>query len=84
LSKVVKLLNPSGGQTYQLRTQRPSAATRLARKVPLEVPRSEGGIKVDGILEEDAWATALIIPLRFETRPRENVSPTVETLGFIT
>ena len=62
----------------------PSQADDSALAVPLEVPRSEGEIRIDGVLEEDAWATALVIPLRFETRPRENASPTVETRGFMT
>jgi len=61
-----------------------SAADDSVLAVPMEVPRSQGEIKIDGVLEEDAWATALVIPLRFETRPRENVSPSVETTGYIT
>jgi hypothetical protein len=46
---------------------------------PLNVPRVEGGIVVDGRLEEAAWEQALVLDLPFETEPGENIPAPVQT-----
>ncbi|UCF38522.1 MAG: carbohydrate binding family 9 domain-containing protein [Acidobacteriota bacterium] len=46
---------------------------------PYQVPEAISSIDVDGILDEDAWGSALKIELNYEISPRENVEPTVET-----
>jgi len=52
--------------------------------MPSEVPHISGDISIDGNIEEAAWAKALTMELRFETRPGENIAPPVETLAYLT
>jgi hypothetical protein len=49
------------------------------KKVPLRVPLASTAITVDGVLNEAAWANALVIELNYEVRPGENVPPPVRT-----
>ncbi len=49
-----------------------------------QVPRFDEPIKVDGRLDESAWATALAIDLRYEVDPGENIPPPVRTVCLIT
>lgn len=46
---------------------------------PYVVPKTESGIKVDAILDEDVWKEALVLELNYEVRPGENVTPPVRT-----
>lgn len=46
---------------------------------PYTVPIASSSIKIDGILNEAAWANARILELNYEIRPRENVTPPVRT-----
>lgn len=43
-----------------------------------------GSVRIDGSLEERAWAEAVWIPLRFEWFPGENASPPVQGGCFVT
>lgn len=43
------------------------------------VPKAEGPITIDGVLDEPAWSSALRLPLEWEVQPGENVPPPVET-----
>ncbi|MDX1502478.1 MAG: DUF5916 domain-containing protein [Thermoanaerobaculia bacterium] len=43
------------------------------------IPKIEGEMKVDGSLDEPAWAEAKSVRLTYETRPGENIAPPVET-----
>jgi hypothetical protein len=43
-----------------------------------------GGVSVDGVLDEAAWATATPLTLPFETFPGDNTPARVETTCFIT
>ena len=61
-----------------------AGADEIAIEFPLSVPRTSAEIRVDGRLDEIAWTRALVVPLRYETRPGENVSPPVETEGLLT
>lgn len=40
-------------------------------------------INVDGVLDEAAWQDALVIDLRYETSPGENVAPPVKTEALL-
>jgi len=55
------------------------ATDRAAAVPPRSVPRASVGITIDGSIEDAEWRGALAVPLLFETRPGENVSPPVET-----
>lgn len=48
------------------------------------VSRATGPIEVDGVLDEDAWRTAAVVPIAFEWSPGDNVPPPVETQCLIT
>jgi len=50
-----------------------------AAKTPHRVPALAGKIKLDGVLNEAAWATALKLELNYEVRPGENITPPVKT-----
>jgi hypothetical protein len=51
---------------------------------PYIVPQSESEIKVDAILGEEAWKKALLLELKYEVRPGENVPPPVRTEVLLT
>src|SRR5690606_38406517 len=42
-------------------------------KEPVDVPRIEGKVSVDGRLDEPAWQQALLLDLPVETQPGENI-----------
>ncbi len=46
---------------------------------PYIVPKTETEIAVDAVLDEAAWQKALVLELKFEVRPGENVTPPVRT-----
>ncbi len=47
------------------------------------VPKLDRGIKVDGVLDEEAWQQALKLELRYETWPGENLPAPVKTEVYI-
>ena len=49
------------------------------RQRSFDIPRIDQTIKVDGVLDEQAWTAALVFELEFETRPAENQPPDVRT-----
>lgn len=51
---------------------------------PLVVPKTESKIRIDGTLDEGAWQGALMLELRYEVRPGENVTPPVRTEVLLT
>jgi hypothetical protein len=51
---------------------------------PYTVPRTESEIKVDAVLNEAAWESALLLELKYEVRPGENVPPPVRTEVLLT
>lgn len=50
-----------------------------AEKTPHPVPRVTSKVKIDGILDEEAWEKALVMELKYEVRPGENIEPPVKT-----
>jgi hypothetical protein len=61
--------------------QEPAAESPIHR---FEVSPATGPIKVDGVLDEPAWATATVADLPYEWFPGDNVKPQVETQALIT
>ena len=51
---------------------------------PHFVPRADSEIKIDAVLNEDVWEQALILELKYEVRPGENVTPPVRTEVLLT
>ena len=51
---------------------------------PYTVPKTEAEIRVDAILDEPAWDNALLLELKYEVRPGENVPPPVRTEVLLT
>jgi hypothetical protein len=62
-------------------TARPAAASA---KVTYPITRAASAIKVDGVLDEDAWKKATVVPLPIEWMPGDNVPPPVETECLVT
>jgi hypothetical protein len=60
-------------------------ATAAARPEFGTVPRADGPLKIDGLLDEPAWQKALAIPLPYEVYPGDNApaeAPTTALLLF--
>jgi hypothetical protein len=51
---------------------------------PYFVPRTEAPVKVDGALNDKAWENALMIELKYEVEPGENVPASVRTICLLT
>ena len=51
---------------------------------PYIVPKIESKITVDAVLDETAWQDALVLELKYEVRPGENVTPPVRTEVLLT
>jgi hypothetical protein len=49
-----------------------------------EVVRASGPIRIDGVLDEEAWAAAPVIPLPFEWQPGDNIPAPVKTECLVT
>lgn len=50
---------------------------------PFRVPETGKKIKIDGNLDDSAWAEALKLELKYEVEPGENIDPPVKTEGFL-
>jgi hypothetical protein len=62
----------------------PAPAARVFPKVTFTVSRAASEIKIDGVLDEAAWAAAAVVPLPYEWAPGDNVPPPVETECLVT
>jgi hypothetical protein len=51
----------------------------LEGKTPHQVPLVTSSIKIDGILNEKAWENALVMELKYEVLPGENIKSPVKT-----
>jgi hypothetical protein len=65
------------------------AAAPQSEKQKIEAPRFEvtraaSKIDVDGVLDEEAWQTAAVIPLPFEWQPGDNIPAPVKTECLVT
>jgi len=87
LSAVWLLCLPAlAGAQSPSQTQAPSPARPAAAsgKVTYPITRAASAIKVDGVLDEDAWKKATVVPLPIEWMPGDNVPPPVETECLVT
>jgi hypothetical protein len=62
----------------------PAPAARVFPKLTFTVARAASDIRIDGVLDEDAWKTAAVVPLPYEWAPGDNVPPPVETECLVT
>jgi len=46
---------------------------------PYPVPKTEKPVKLDGVLDDEAWVKATVVELNYEVSPRINVVPPVKT-----
>ncbi len=56
-----------------------AAAEEVLAKTPYQVPMVTAKVKVDGILDEKVWQEALVLELKYEVEPGENIAPPVKT-----
>jgi hypothetical protein len=59
------------------------AEVASSRVASLAIPHSKETVQIDGVLDDAIWRTALALPLTFETYPRENQTPEVETIAYL-
>ncbi len=49
-----------------------------------DIPKARGPIKIDAVLDEEAWAGAPVIPLPYEWQPGDNIPAPVKTECLVT
>lgn len=47
------------------------------------ISRSTATVKVDGVLDDEIWKTAVRIPIEYEWQPGDNIKPPVETTSWV-
>jgi hypothetical protein len=78
----------------QAQSQPPASPIDQAKPAPpqpqpvalrqFQVTRATTPIKIDGVIDEDAWKTATVIDLPYEWFPGDNTTPPVKTEALIT
>ncbi|MBX7186041.1 MAG: carbohydrate binding family 9 domain-containing protein [Vicinamibacteria bacterium] len=61
----------------------PPAAPPARMAQTRSIARSAGAVKIDGVLDDEIWKTALAIPIEYEWQPGDNVKPPVETTSWV-
>ena len=51
---------------------------------PYAIPSSNGNVKIDAVLDDQAWQEAFVMDLNYELEPGENVPPPVRTEVLLT
>ena len=59
----------------------PPPPARAAQTRP--IVRSAAAVKIDGVLDDEIWKTAVRMPIDYEWQPGDNVKPPVETLSLV-
>jgi hypothetical protein len=59
------------------------AISFAASATAADLPRINGNVLIDGVLDEKSWEDALIIELAYETSPGENTRAPVETTAYL-
>lgn len=72
-------LSPTG----QASNQSPAGSTASGAAI-FQVSTASSKIKIDGLLNEEAWQTAAVIPLIYEWTPGDNIEPPVKTDCLVT
>jgi hypothetical protein len=62
----------------------PAAAAAAPARRHFDITRATSPVKVDGVLDEEAWKSALVVDLRYEWFPGDNVPPSVKTDALLT
>ena len=75
------LLPTLGGSALAGQAAAPAGPVPPAR---FQVSRAVTAITVDGVLDEDAWKAAAVVPLPFEWAPGDNTPPPVATECLVT
>jgi len=78
---VVTLCAVFAGAAFGSQDQAKPARAESAR---FDIVKASGPIKIDGVLDEEAWAKAPAIPLPYEWQPGDNIPPPVETQCLVT
>jgi hypothetical protein len=61
----------------------PTFAADTPLPPPVALPRLEGAITVDGVLDEAAWGSAAVVDRFWEVGPGDDVAPVVATVGLL-
>jgi hypothetical protein len=72
------------GSALQAQQTPAQPAPRVFPKLTFVVTRASAAIKIDGVLDDEAWKTATVVPLPYEWAPGDNVPPPVETECLVT
>jgi uncharacterized protein DUF5916/cellulose/xylan binding protein with CBM9 domain len=64
--------------------QEGGAAPPRSQRPAYKVERASSPITVDGVLDDAAWEQAAVVELKYETRPKENLPPDVQTEALLT
>jgi hypothetical protein len=65
-------------------TQESAAVPPRSERPAYRIERAASAITIDGVLDEAAWEHAAVVELKYETRPKENQPPDVETQTLLT
>lgn len=47
------------------------------------IPEIDGKIRIDGVLNDEAWQQALVVDIKYEVWPGENIAPPVKTKVYL-
>ncbi len=61
---------------------KPEIVNRNDRK-PHQIQPVDSPVKIDGVINDEAWESALKLEIGYEVRPGENVEPPVKTLLYL-
>ncbi len=64
--------------------QTPPVPAPAPQQTRWEVARTDAPVRIDGVLDEPAWAAATAIPLPYEWFPGDNTPAPVETTALVT
>jgi hypothetical protein len=84
ITGIALLLGVLAGTDIRAQAEGEDEASSFRTRLTHEVPRATSPIKIDGELDEPAWADAASIPLTYEWFPGDNAEPPVETIGYVT
>jgi hypothetical protein len=64
-------------------SETPPAAVHAGKR-HFDITRATSPIKIDGVLDEEAWKSALVVDLPYEWFPGDNTTPKVKTDALLT
>ncbi len=77
------LLLPLALLSVQQTEPAPAEAVKARAPQTRSITRSTAPVKIDGVLDDEIWKTALAIPIEYEWQPGDNVRPPVETMSWV-